>query len=159
TPLVLQLTLKASPTDSSNIKFPYISSTDMKQNLPLEQKKQAISYLSYKTNLLKTGNYFASSQWQDRTLNNLHDNDPDTVWEADRVLWQKGNESFGIDFGGEQTLSKFVWLNGFANNTPTKYIIETSLDNSNWTPAKAIENTQRIEPNIPQIVDLGSVST
>lgn len=156
-PLEIKITLRAR-LGSEQLQFPYLNSKNATRGLTAEEKQQAVLYLEYKDKILKKGKYFASSEWQDRKLPNLHDNDSDTVWQADRVLWQKADESYGIDLGKEESMSKFVWVNGFANNTPTKYSIEVSRDGINWQVIKTIEKTQRIEPQNLQAIELPELS-
>jgi hypothetical protein len=79
-----------------------------------------------------------------------------SVWQSDRVLWQDGEASITLDLRAVQEINKLIWINGFANNTPTKYSIEISLDGREWKEAKSVTSVRRIDTKKPQVVSFDS---
>lgn len=154
-PVELTLNIRGSLLNPDLISFPLTSS--QKTDNPLfngswRMRDLAFGYLDYKENVLENDGYSVSSQWQDRVINNLHDGNTETIWQPDRLSWQKRNESLTIDLGVLEEVDRFIWINGFGNNTPTNYSISVSLDSLNWTTIKTVASPKRIDNSEPQIV-------
>jgi hypothetical protein len=152
-PLELTFDIFATPLVISRDNFPLSSSL---VNVEEDQSK-SFSYASFKESVLEKALYTSSSDWQDRVINNSHDKDLSTVWEADRILWAKHDQYLEIDLKSAQNIDKFIWINGFSNNTPTKYVIETSLDGKNWQEVKSVNNQVRLDTVTPQVVSFNPI--
>ena len=151
TPINLLLEIKANPPNTSNIKFPFMNNQNLAKNTVAKNdalRQKAFDYQKNKNLLYQNYNITTSSIWKEDLGKNMVDNRIDTYWRADRVLWSKEGAFFTIDIGSIQNIDRFVWINGYANNTPTKYTIETSIDNKNWTTVFNKESSKRIEPNV-----------
>ncbi len=159
-PIELSLNINAIPLNIENQNFPIVSGIE--NGVPVITKNPelthlAFDYAKFKQDILETAKYSSSSDWQDRVISNSHDKDTSTVWEADRILWQKGNEYLTIDLNSVQNIDKYVWINGFANNTPSKYLIETSIDGLNFQPVKEVANSIRLDTTTPNVVDFNPI--
>lgn len=157
-PVNLNLGIKATILDTSNIKFPVIgkgqpSATDIDPNL----RNLAFEYQKYKQSIRKTAEFKVSSEWQNRLASNLFDGDLATIWQADRVKWRGHNENILIDLKDIQTIDRLVWVNGFTNQTPTEMSVEVSSDGLSWQRAKEISNTNRIDTKDLQIISFIAV--
>lgn len=153
-PLELSINLSASPLNFTEGTFPLKNGsllTSIHKNTLL--RPTAFEYKKAKENILKTAIYKVTSQWRERVVERLHDGDITTYWQADRILFRNKNEGFTIDLGRPRMINKFVFINGFANNSPTDYSIEVSLDEKNWKEVKRVTEEARLEPNILQILD------
>lgn len=156
TPIEIKLDILANPQDSSLVYFPYMSlNTGQANSLYTNNslKKLAIQYRDYKNGKMRRAIYSASSEWRERKIRNINDQNPETVWQVDRVLWQKKNESLKMDLGEVEEINRFIWINGFADNTPTRFRIEVSLDGVNWQVAREINSIIRIDTKNPQVVE------
>ena len=109
----------------------------------------AEAYAKAKISFYKTAKVFVSSNWRERFGSNLIDQNVDTVWQADRVTWDEEKTFLGFDLGRILRVDRFVWINAFANNTPTSYSIETSVDGKNWTKMAETGGVFRIENGKP----------
>jgi len=156
TPVEIEFEISALPLKPSQVEFPYIQdarflASKIANNMELRQL--AFEYGRAKNNLLKQSKVTTSSDWQKRVASNLVDQDPNTAWQADRVLWGKGEEArLVLDLGALEEIDRFIWVNAFGNNTPTKYSIEVSLDSVNWREVKSVSSLIRIDTKDPQIV-------
>lgn len=155
TPLKLNLKLKASVVEFAEKDFPIYLDGNNQNSIYRDLNKRLLS-LEYKKNKLKfaeNSDYIVSSEWSDRRGSNLYDGDSSTVWQPDRVLWRGGNENIIIDLKTVQNINKLVWVNGLANNTPTKFIVYSSLDGDKWREVAKVNSLQRIEDQKSQIVN------
>jgi hypothetical protein len=161
TPINLSLEIKANPPNTSNIKFPFMNNQNLAKNPVAKNdalRQKAFNYQKNKNLLYQNYNITTSSIWKEDLGKNMVDNRIDTYWRADRVLWSKEGAFFTIDIGSIQNIDRFVWINGYANNTPTKYTIETSVDNKNWKTVFNKESSKRIEPNVLNVDKFDSIS-
>lgn len=161
-PITLSIEIKAAPPNINEIKFPYTYNQKLVINPVAKDellRQLAFSYQKNKDLQLKNNKVKTSSNWKEDIGQNLFDNRKDTYWRADRVLWSKNGATFTIDLGSSQFINKFVWINGYSNNTPTKYVIETSNDNANWKIVVEKSFSKRIEPNVLNVDKFDSVSS
>lgn len=160
TPLELEFSIKSLPINLTNVVFPLKYQDTL--NNPIytnpELQKLAFEYQKEKKRNLTEAKYTTSSQWQDRIKSHLHDNDLSTIWQADRILWGSEKAYFVIELKEPQILSKLIWINGFANNTPTKYSIDLSLDGQKWETTTSINSSVRLEPTDVQITSFKPAS-
>ncbi|MFH1826925.1 MAG: hypothetical protein ABH812_00625, partial [bacterium] len=85
----ITLTLSAKPdTEKMNL----VSEADFSVS-------DALTYAKVKDAFYYSATFFTSSDWKERVGSNLIDNNPDTVWQADRVTWDKEDTYFGFDLG------------------------------------------------------------
>lgn len=145
-PVELSLEIQATPLSDPLVTSNPISRDD-------KFKQLAVNYIQNKDSLLKRAKFFSSSQWRERILPNLHDQNSDTYWQADRVLWQKRNESITLDLDSPELINRLVWINGFGNNTPTKYEVEVSNDGNNWRVVKQENSVRRLDNKDPQVIE------
>lgn len=150
TPKNLQINLEAVLPDINNIKFPLIKNNKLVIN-PVSKdellRQLAFNYQNNKNILFRNSKITTSNVWKDNISSNLTDGRDDTYWRADRVLWAKEGASLTIDLQSPQLIDRFVWINGYPNDSPTKYTIESSLDNKNWKTVFEKKSSKRIEPN------------
>lgn len=154
-PIELFLDIEATPISSQEITFPYQSKNYLVNAIYDNPKLQniAINYAKFKSSFFKSAKFSSSTEWRERKLEYLFDQNPDTIWQADRVVWQKRNEHFIIDVGSPVKINKLVWINGFGNNTPTNFKVEASLDNKNWKIVKEFNEIKRVDTKDPQVVE------
>ena len=132
--------------------FPLVAASSSPKSVPNPSfVKAALSYGQEK-NILMRANYESSSFWQERKIGNLNDSNTSTVWQPDRIKWKDRREWFQINLNGVRKVSKLVWINGFGNNTPTKYKVEVSIDGKIWTEVVKVEETLRIDDKTPRII-------
>ena len=109
----------------------------------------AQAYAKTKRDFYNSAKVLASSNWRERVSSNLIDQNTDTVWQADRVTWDEEKTFLGFDLGKILEPDRFVWVNAFANNTPTAYSIEISTDDVSWKKVAETERIFRIESGKP----------
>lgn len=144
-PIRLDLKIKASPLVSGT--FPIKFGNNITINSIYTDPTSRLLAFDYRINkerILKDSNYFASSQWKDRIVDNLHDGDLDTIWQSDRILWAEKQASFTIDLNKTMNIGGLAWVNGSPNNTPTKYKVEASLDGASWKEVYSASNIVKI---------------
>lgn len=160
-PIELTFDINATPLLFENSDFPTLGLkeediSDIAKDPNLAEL--AFKYGNFKQTVL-AAKYSSSSDWQDRVLDNIHDQDLSTVWEADRILWSKQNEYITIELESAQEIDKFIWINGFSSNTPTKYVIETSVDGKDFKQVQSIDNPTRLDTITPQVISFDPVVT
>lgn len=155
TPAEIVLDIKATPLNSDEIKFPLISETWKGVEVfdaDDEKKSLLADYFNSKRRFLETVIYNVSSEWKERIVRNLHDGDSNSFWQPNRILWSNNNAVIDMDLGKETEIAGVVWINTFANNTPTKYDISVSTDGLDWRLKKSVEEQKRIETREPQVI-------
>lgn len=110
-------------------------------------EKLALKYGQEKRDFLKNSQYRASSYWKERTVDNLHDGDPGTVWQSDRITWENEDTNFIVKLPKVSEISRLVFLQGQGNNLPTKYKIGVSLDGKDyqWMDFSLMKNGEYYE--------------
>lgn len=116
------------------------------------------AYAKAKRDFYNSVKVLVSSNWRERVNRNLIDQNTDTAWQADRVTWDEEKTYFGFDLGKVVKSDRFVWVNAFANNTPTRYSVEVSLDDRNWNKVAEIEKILRIDGGKMEEVRFPAVS-
>ncbi len=158
-PIELRIGLSALPLPLKKDAFPLqrgATLTSIHKNPVL--KTLAFKYKETRENIVKTAGYEVSSQWRERVSSRLHDSDPTTYWQADRILFRNKREGFTIDLGRAQLINRFVFINGFTNNSPTDYSIETSHDGKNWKEVKMVSENRRLEAGTLQVTSFPTTS-
>ncbi len=156
TPLTVEVTIQASP----KIDLMYPFGTKMGGIWEDKyQQKIAIDYKRYIEEELPNFKYSASSSWQDRVPENAQDNDPNTLWQADRIKWNTKKEAYlQVELPKTAEINRIEWMNAYGSYTPQEYQIQVSQDNQKWqTVSEVHEFKGRIEPNTSQIVKFDNV--
>src|SRR5260221_1430877 len=162
TPIKIDLTLSGNPPDISKINFPYIHDSSFAGNtiaINTDKRVEAFDYLKVKNNLMKNSKITSSSEWLTDTTNRVLDNNMQTNWRANRLLWGKENTNLILDIGRTYKIGEFVWINGFGNSTPTRYSLDISIDGKNWKNVSAVTNTKRIDSKDPQVITFEAQNT
>jgi len=156
-PMELEFTLTARAGDSANLSFPYTRNSTFGASKIAKDKdlrKLAFAYQGFKNDFYARTSVSTSSNWQKRVSNNLIDQDPDTAWQGDRVLWgTEKKSSLSLDLKTTQEINRFVWINAFGNNTPIQYVISVSSDGTTWKEVKNISSINRVDSREPQVVE------
>lgn len=155
TPTELELNLAATILDPKELNFPMNKNSSMAKNSVAkneESRQLAFAYQRFKQNFYQNVAVSTSSQWQDNVSKNLIDNNPDTFWRADRVLWSSKRAEVTLDLREIVELDKFIWINALSSSTPSQYLIQTSMDGLVWQDAKQINDLKRIDNKDPQVV-------
>lgn len=161
TPVNLTLEIQATAPNLGEINFPYITNQSLAKNEIASNGSLAtlaFDYQRQKNAFVKNTRSSASSFWKDNVAANLADGQKDTFWRADRVLWSKEGAFFTLDLGKMTTFDRFVWLNGYAADSPTEYEIEVSGDGQSWRSVARVSANLRIEPETYQVVTFDPIS-
>lgn len=155
TPIDLQFTIQAKVADPRIPEFPfYRQGVDQAVVIfPIDQRNLGLKYGVYKDLISKNATYTVSDSWKKRISKNLYDQNYQTIWQADRVLWQKNIPFILIDIKELIDINRLVWINGFADNTPIEYNIEGSRDGKAWFKIKNIKDSKRLDDGEFQIIE------
>lgn len=145
TPSKIELTITAAPMSPSRITRPLsqegIPFKDEVLQNNVSAQILALEYKNYIGNFLKVAKFSVNSQWQDRLSRNVYDDDIDTVWQSDRVEWQKKKDWLMVDLVKPTRINRVFWINSdYSPSNPTSYLIESSLDGKNWLTVKDVSN-------------------
>jgi hypothetical protein len=159
-PMELEFSLIAQAEDPTNLNFSSVQNSTLGASKIAKDKnlrKLTFNYQEFKNDFYAKASVRTSSDYLKRIAQNLIDQDPDTAWQADRVLWGKEKKSsFIFDLKTSKEINRFVWINAFGNNTPIRYSLSVSSDGTNWKEVKSISSLKRIDTKQPQIVEFGS---
>lgn len=162
-PMELTLNIKADLLDRKLLIFPVFESENYNPNALDENvnlREKIFDYLKFKESIRKEAAFLVSNEWQDRVGSNINDGDPQSVWQANRLKWREShNENITIDLKATREIDRLIWMNGYANQTPTRYHIEVSRDGINWQGVKEVADIERIETKDIQVVQFNSVFT
>jgi len=111
---------------------------------------QIYNYFKDKNLLINKTIISTSSEWQGRVTENLSDNNYETMWQPDRVLWENGYDYIEFSLPNIEEISKVVWVNGYTNETPSKYRVEYQNENGDWIILKSESNDLRFEKKEPR---------
>lgn len=109
---------------------------------------EGIDYIAAYQKYTQKARYTSSSEWQERKLSNISDNNRDTAWQPDRILWHEMKESVTIDLNGKETIDRIAMINGFEQNSPTEFTIQHSQDGKAWESVYEYKNNQRLTSNV-----------
>lgn len=154
-PLEVEAEITAKPVDYSKVSCPCFLPEDqaMKNAVLGSNMSSVFDYQRYKNNFYQDAKINTSSQWQERVAQNILDGDSSTVWQADRILWHPEKVFISVDIGKTEKVNRLVWVNGFANNTPTAYSVLVSKDGVDWQTVKQVSKIEKIEDREPQVVE------
>lgn len=155
-PVEVYITMSAKVIEANKLTFPILSNQFNEFNSIFKDKNLralAYEYQNYKLNFANKTKIRVTSEWTDRVLKNISDLDEDTVWQSDRVGWQKGQEEITVDLTDSEEIDRLVWINGFPNNTPIEYSVYVSNNGSDWNKVKSIISNIRINDKLPQIIE------
>lgn len=163
-PREVQLTIKADPIPVSKIEFPlYWGNVKPKSNSPWKNstvRDLALNYKSEMLNFVTNSKFNVNTTWQANKMENLFDEDLDTVWQSDRIVWQKRNDYVRVELPYVQDVSGVYWVSGTYNNSvPSSFVVETSLDGVNWVMAKEVIKEKPLPGQSIQLVSFDRVRT
>lgn len=156
-PIEITFDIEAAYPDFDASDFPLIAKNSTTKKAPEPLFLQSALLYSRQKDVLKLAKFEASSFWRERKTENLNDSDVSTVWQPDRIKFREKNEWFQVDLGRVRRVTKLVWINGFGNNTPTKYKVEVSKDGKGWTTVKEINSIERIDDKTPRVITFAPV--
>lgn len=148
--LTLTLSVSAKAKDSNNITFPLIQMKNDTNTLASDSEFRRVAYdfMNYKDTYRKLMKISPTSEWQDRVIENIKDENTNTVWQPDRIKWHDGLQGFTVDLTKNEKINRVVWKNGFENNSPTKYEIYTSLNGNTFTKVLDVNSVSKIPSDI-----------
>ncbi len=136
TPGILEFSAKVIPKIS------------IKQNCPNfpGDRVNLFNYLLARDNFYKNVKVQTSSQEKYQANDFLKDGKFNTLWRGSRGWWHENKkEIVTVDLGSPKKINQLVWINGYANSTPTKYKIEVSLNGENWDVVRRVDSGARKE--------------
>lgn len=140
TPVILEFSAKVLPDNFLN---PLCSVPKS------EEKKLFLNYILAKDDFLKNVKVKSSSQEKNQTGNFLIDGKNDTLWRGHRGFWHENeHEEILLDLGKVKSISQLVWINGYANSTPTSYKVEVSTDGKVWDLAVKVTDGSKKETRL-----------
>lgn len=161
-PLFLKITARVS-MKNYHVKFPIRDVTPIYRGQDLTtffqdhdgdcsetsafKKGQIFKYLLAQKNFLDNVKVEVDSEEKGFDKSSLVDNNINSIWRGSRGKWHFDKpESINLDLGEERKISQLKWRNGYANSTPTRYLVELSGDGRDWKKVKRINTNQKIEP-------------
>ncbi len=154
TPNKIKLRIKVDYGEFESILYPIVNNKKMEFNNVFVNKKMrdmAFKYYIYKTNLYKNMKVLTTSEWREDIGLNLIDDNIKTSWRPDRILWHDAKQGLILELDKPINIGRIAWINAYPNNSPTDYIVETSVDNKNWVKVSEIKEVKRIEEGIQTI--------
>jgi hypothetical protein len=155
-PNEFELQIRGIAKSPNDLLFPFTKNPKLQTNIISKSdvlRELAFEYKTDKQEFVTKTKVATSSNWRENLGQNLIDNDTNTLWQSDRVLWGQGQEAvITLDLGESITIDRLVWVNAYANNSPTVYKIESSLDGKNWSELKEVNINSRIESTQRQII-------
>lgn len=159
-PMMLSITLTASPVDFEGKRFPYYDVSDQMPDRLIKEDLDAIDIGSIRNNGLpcedvaylmkldKERKEFAKYAKIDTTSQTLYseknfltDGDIDTNWNGFILKWNNTKrEEVIIDLGQEKELDKLIWVNYLKRTTPVDYGIFTSSNKNIWKKVKEVKD-------------------
>lgn len=115
-------------------------------------RNMALEYGKEKEALLLKSKYKVASEWQNNRVKNLKDDDIESLWQSERTGWGREFTFIEVELPKIVEVNRVVWINGFSHNTPTKYRIEVSDDGINWHNVKEVNDFNRIDNRVPQVI-------
>ncbi|MFC1624876.1 discoidin domain-containing protein [Patescibacteria group bacterium] len=159
-PIKLSVKMLASPVNSSSQLYPLFSKfSDYYQiNKNTPEISRVFQYLSDKTEIISKTKIITSSEWKERITSNLIDGDFETVWQPNRVLWEKEYDyiEFGLPYS--MSVSGVVWVNGYANETPSNYQVEYLNNIGEWEVVSKFTNNIRFDNKEPRVLSFNPIT-
>lgn len=149
-PMSLTLSIKARP-DTAKLTFPLGDKNSSEIYHNSELRNLALEYKDYRNKSLK--NIIVSSQWLGNVKENLIDTDVRTLWQPNRVVWSKDKASIVLELNQEEEINRLVWVNGYADNTPTKFSVLASKNGNDWQVVSNISQNLKLDPVQPRIIE------
>lgn len=145
-PLKLLVNILAKPINANNLTFPIHYGPENFPTKFIADKSLvnlAFQYSNFK-NQFRQSSVVVSSDWQGRVGKNLIDGDTNSSWEADRLLWLKGNEYAIIKMNNVFNYDRLAFINSYSDNTPLEFDILSSNDFTNWSLIKTYKSDKRL---------------
>jgi len=155
-PVELELEVTAKPQTPDKLSFPYVGDVNLRSNKVAADpllRLFAFEYRKQKEILMAKARVTTNSAWFGDIAGHLIDGNTKSVWRSHRVLWsQEKATSLTLDLGASVEIDRFVWLNAYADKSPTKYILELSLDGKVWQQIGSRDEERRIEPGSMEVM-------
>lgn len=130
TPAILKFRAKVNPQ---------VAVRDNCTNFFKVEKDLLFGYLLSRNAFYKDAKIKTTSQERYQRPQLVIDKDRETLWRGNRGLWHYNSlEEVIVDLGSPKNVGQLLWVNGYANSTPTDYRIETSLDGQAWSNVKNV---------------------
>lgn len=131
TPVILEFAARIKPDIDIN--------KNCYSNISKDEKKLFFNYLLSRDSFRSQSAVKTSSEEKYHNTYFLLDGKFNTLWRGRRGWWiENHKEEIVIDLGGVKEISQILWVNGYANSTPTDYTIEASLDGMSWMKLKKV---------------------
>lgn len=131
TPVVLEIVGKANFDVSLN--------ESCVSKIPTVKKKLFFDYLLSKDSFKDKLKVLTLSEEKYLKTSFLLDGKFNSLWRGGRGWWLENHrEEILVDLLEVKSIGQFLWVNGYANSTPTNYTIEVSLDGLSWKQLKQV---------------------
>lgn len=152
----LEILLTGNLGEAEVAAFPYAKNRDLILNSVAknrDKRRLAFKYQEAIESMLGNTIAHTNNHWKEEEAGGLIDQDSETIWRADRVLWKKDGAILTLDLKKVYEIDRLAWVNAFGNNTPTEYKVEGSLDGINWKNLASLVLLKRIDTKDPQIIE------
>ncbi len=136
----------ARPLNLANLNYPVHYGFENTSNLIATNKQLialAFEYKKYKDEFKKS-KIEVTSYWQDRLPKNLLDADTHTIWQADRILWLKNEQSIVLGLPKIDVYNRLSFVNSFSDSSPLEFDLFYSNTGTDWAYLKTYKNSERI---------------
>jgi len=163
TPLEISLEISSTPIVPAFDNFPLVNNVYYLANTIYNDpslRTKAFAYVRAKKAVLSMTTVSTSSAWEKNVGEYLLDQNLDTFWRSDRILWSKEKEAaFTLDLKKVTRMDRVVWINADANNAPVDYAIDISLDGKQWERVTHIKVNEKIQRGLIKEVAIGEHQT
>jgi len=128
-----------SPLTPIQLEFGFVGSFEeppgnlLETGAPFDEKLAALSYIKARDGYYDRVKSSSVSEWQDRRIENLVDNDTNNPWQGHRIWWHDNeSDEIMVDLGEIKNISRVIWQNWKNTLSPTDYEIFISVDGANW---------------------------
>lgn len=154
-PVKLNISLIAKPLDIRQFKFPIYYGLENTTNSLIENttlSTLAFRYAKFRDSFNKN-QVLVSSDWRGRVGNNLIDNDTNSTWQADRLLWLKDEQYLIIKMQNEDSFDRFSFTNSYSDNSLLDFDMFYAQNLSGWKSLGSYKNSKRLGNNEAVTVD------
>lgn len=139
TPVKLSIKLQGVLLPGSNVKFPYRLGESKVKFEDRELFSHYLDFGKWKEDYYQNTKVSASTSWKKFIPELLLDKDAATYWEADRLAWQKRDESITIELKQQEELVGIYYKLGPQHLTPTEFEIFVSQDGVSFNKIQDIK--------------------
>jgi len=138
TPVKVTLNLAGYPLGVNQNDFPFEMGGQQYSISDESVRNNYLNYREWEKYYYQNVSIAATSEWRNLLVNNIIDNDPDTYWEADRILWDNHDQGFTVDLKKSVNVGAIIYKNGPSSLIPTFFDILVSQDGTNFTKIKTV---------------------